>query len=145
MKQVMHDPISMKESQTVDGLRVFATRQTLEGVLERIATLARKRGLQVFARIDFAADARKAGLELPPTVLLIVGNPAAGTPLLAAARTLAIDLPLKILAWTDEDGHNWVACNEPEYLQRRHGVPAELVGNISGLAALLAAAVAQGD
>lgn len=131
--------------QTIDGLRVFATRHTLDGVLERIAMLARKAGLQIFARIDFASDAHKAGLELPPTALLIVGSPAGGTPLMAAARTLAIDLPLKILAWTDADGHNWVACNEADYLQRRHGVPANLIGNISGLPALLAAAVAPED
>jgi uncharacterized protein (DUF302 family) len=79
---------------------------------------------------------------LLPTGLIILGNPMAGTPLMAAAPTAAIDLPLKILAWHDAEGRTWVAYNEPEYLQARHGFPTELVKNIAALGALAQAAAA---
>jgi uncharacterized protein (DUF302 family) len=74
---------------------------------------------------------------------VILGNPKGGTPLIAARPTVAIDLPLKILAWQDAEGHTWVAYNEPEYVQARHRFPAELLRNIAALGALAEAAAAQ--
>ncbi len=132
----------MSAASTVDGLRVLPTQHTVADVLRRVQALARARGLTVFAQIDFSGDAERSGLQLHPTGLVILGNPKAGTPLIAAAPTVAIDLPLKILAWHDAEGHTWVAHDTPEYLQARHGFSAELIKNIGGLGALAEAAAA---
>jgi uncharacterized protein (DUF302 family) len=125
---------------TVEGLRILPTQHTVAEILKRIQSLARARGLTVFAQIDFSGDAERSGLPLRPTGLVILGSPKAGTPLIVAAPTVAIDLPLKILTWQDADDHTWVAYNDPEYLQARHRFPAELVKNIAGLGTLAAAA-----
>src|SRR5882724_1497378 len=125
------------------GLRVLPTQHSVAEVLQRVQSLARARGLTVFAQIDFSGDAERAGLALRPTGLVILGNPKAGTPLIAATPTAAIDLPLKILAWQDMKGQSWVAYNESEYVQARHGFPPELMKNIAALGALAAAAAAQ--
>jgi len=132
----------MSNNNTVDGLTVLPTQHTVADVLERVQSLALARGLTVFARIDFSGDAERAGLALPPSGLVILGNPKAGTPLMVAAPTVAIDLPLKILAWTDEEGRTWVAYNEPDYLQARHRFPEQLIKNIAALGVLAAAAAA---
>ena len=76
-----------------------------------------------------------------PTQLIIFGSPKAGTPLMVAAPTLAIDLPLKALGWEDAEAAVWVSYNSPEYLQDRHEIPAELVKNIAGVGPLLQKAV----
>ncbi len=100
-----------------------------------------RRSIPILARIDHSGDAAKVGLQMPPTVLLIFGNPKAGTPLMLAAPTLAIDLPLKALAWQDADGHVWLSYNSPAYLQARHGIPEPLLNNIAGIAAICEEAV----
>ena len=125
------------------GLRVLPTQHSVAEVLQRVQSLARARGLTVFAQIDFSGDAERAGLALRPTGLVILGNPKAGTPLIAATPTAAIDLPLKILAWQDVEGRAWEAYNESEYVQARHGFPPDLMKNIAALGALAAAAAAQ--
>jgi uncharacterized protein (DUF302 family) len=99
------------------------------------------RGLKVFALVDHSGEAQKAGLKMRPTQLLIFGSPKAGTPLMNAVPTLAIDLPLKALVWEDADGKVWVSYNSPEYFQQRHGIPADLVKNIAGVGALVEKAV----
>jgi uncharacterized protein (DUF302 family) len=132
----------MSANTTVDGLRVLPTQHTVADVLGRVESLARARGLTIFAKIDFSGDAERAGLSLRPTGLVLLGSPKAGTPLMAATPTVAIDLPLKILAWTDEEGRTWVAFNQAEYIQGRHRIPVELVKNIAALAGLAAAAAA---
>ncbi len=108
--------------------------------LDRLSRLATSKGLTVFARIDFARDAHAAGLILRDEQLLIFGNPKAGTPLLQAAPSIGIDLPLKALAYEDAEGITWVVFNDPAYLLNRHGAPAELEANIPGAAALMRAA-----
>ena len=133
----------MGAANAVGGLRVLPTQHTVADVLRRVQTLARARGLTVFAQIDFSGDAERSGLELRPTGLVILGSPKSGTPLMVAAPTVAIDLPLKILTWHDAEGQTWVAYNEPEYLQARHGFPAELIKNVAALGALAAAAASQ--
>lgn len=135
----------MNSETTVNGLHVLPTKHTVAEILQRVVSLARTRGLTIFAQIDFSGDAARSGLPLRPTGLVLFGNPAAGTPLIAAAPTVAIDLPLKILAWHDEQGRTWVAYNEPEYVQARHGFPAELTKNIAAIGAVAAAAAADGQ
>jgi uncharacterized protein (DUF302 family) len=132
----------MSQTAAVDGLRMLPSSRTVSDVLSRVATLARARGLTLFAQIDFSGDAQRAGLALRPTGLVILGNPKGGTPLIAAAPTAAIDLPLKILAWQDEAGKTWVAYNEAEYVQARHRFAPDLAKNIAGLGALAEAAAA---
>jgi uncharacterized protein (DUF302 family) len=85
----------------------------------------------VFALIDHSGEAEKVGLKMLPTKLVIFGNPKAGTPLMLAAPSSAIDLPLKILIWEDGQGKVWLSYNSPEYLKQRHGLPQELMQNIT--------------
>jgi uncharacterized protein (DUF302 family) len=133
----------MSTESTVQGLCVLPTRRSVAEALSRLETLALARGLTVFARIDFSGDAARSGLTLRPTGLVILGSPKAGTPLMVANPTVAIDLPLKVLAWEDADGRAWLAYNEADYLQTRHHFPLELMKNIGALGAL--AATAAGD
>jgi uncharacterized protein (DUF302 family) len=94
----------------------------------------------VFALVDHSGEAEKVGLKMPPTKLLIFGSPKAGTPLMLAAPSIAIDLPLKILIREDGDGKVWVTYNTPAFLQQRHGLPKELLQNIDVVETLAAKA-----
>jgi uncharacterized protein (DUF302 family) len=132
----------MSTDETQHGIRILAATRGVNETMDRLETLAKGRGLQVFARINFAKDAAAAGLALQPTQLLILGSPVAGTPLMVAAPGTALDLPLKVLAWQDVANRCWVSFNAPEYLQQRHGFPAQLVANIAGLEKLVQAAIA---
>ena len=109
--------------------------------LARLQSILKEKGVTVFALIDHSGEAAKAGLEMRPTQLLIFGNPKGGTPLMVAAPSVAIDLPLKALAWQDAQGKVWLSYNAPEYLLQRHGIPADLLKNIAGPGALLQKAV----
>lgn len=106
----------------------------------RLEAVVAARGLVVFARIDFAGDAAAVGLQLRPTRLLVFGNPRAGTPLLAAAPTVGLDLPLKVLIWEAADGTVTVGYNSPEWIGARHGLPAELQARLQPVAELAALA-----
>ncbi len=133
----------MSTDAAVAGLRILPTQHSVAEVLNRVQTLARVRGMTIFAQIDCSGDAERSGLVLRPTGLVILGNPKGGTPLMVAAPTVAIDLPLKVLAWEDAQGKTWVAYNEPEYMRARHGFPPEFMKNIAALGTLAAAAAAQ--
>lgn len=98
----------------------------------RLKSLVTARGMTILAHIDHSGDAAKVGLKMQTAQLLIFGNPNAGTPLMVAAPTLALDLPLKALVWAGPDGRVWLSFNTPEYLQQRHNVPESLIGNIAG-------------
>lgn len=124
-----------------NGLVHVASARSVPETLKNLQTTIEARGLKIFALIDHSGEAEKAGLTMRPTQLLIFGSPKAGTPLMVAAPTLAIDLPLKALVWEDTDGKVWVSYNSPDYLQQRHGIPADLVKNIAGVGALVEKAV----
>ena len=130
----------MSTENSVQGLHIMPTRHSVADALSRLESLANARGLTVFARIDFSGDAARAGLSMRPTGLVLLGSPKAGTPLMVANPTVAIDLPLKVLAWEDAQGKTWMAYNEAEYLQARHHFPPELAKNIAALAAFAASA-----
>jgi uncharacterized protein (DUF302 family) len=115
----------------------LASPYSVPETLRRLESLLQARGLAIFARIDHSGEAEKAGLKMRPTQLLIFGSPKQGTPLMVASPTLAIDLPLKALAWEDASGKVWLSYNTPEYLKQRHNIPDELLKNISGVGALL--------
>ena len=101
--------------------------------LDRLEAALRAKGIKIFARIDQRAEAEQVGLTLRPTQLLLFGDPHAGTPLMAAFPSLAIDLPLKALAWEDEAGQVWLSYNSLAYLQQRHGLPQPPFGPVAAL------------
>lgn len=123
-----------------NGIVTLSSSHAVGETLDRLERLATSRGMKIFARVRFDQDAAAAGLVQSPTELTLLGSPKAGTPLMVAAPTVALDLPLKVLAWQDSQGRRWVSYNAPQYLQRRHGVPPELIANIAGLATLVEAA-----
>jgi uncharacterized protein (DUF302 family) len=124
-----------------NGIVDVPSRYPVPETLARLEEILKDKGITVFALIDHSGEAEKAGLKMRPTQLLVFGSPKAGTPLMVAAPRLAIDLPLKALAWQDEKGQVWLSYNAPEYLQQRHGFPEALVKNIAGIAGLVEQAV----
>jgi uncharacterized protein (DUF302 family) len=114
-----------------NGLVTKPCKDSVVATTERFAALLKAKGITLFALIDHSGEAEKAGLRMPPTKLLIFGNPKGGTPVMLAAPTIAIDLPLKVLVWEDAGGKAWVSFNDPTYLQKRHQAPDDLVKNIS--------------
>jgi uncharacterized protein (DUF302 family) len=127
----------MGPAATANGVVRIRSAHDVARTVERLVALLAARGLRVFARIDFAADAVAAGLTLRPEQLVIFGNPKSGTPLLAAAPAVGLDLPLKALVFEDADGVAWLAYDDAGYIIDRHGVPVELTKNIEGAAALM--------
>jgi uncharacterized protein (DUF302 family) len=124
-----------------NGLIHLRSPYSVPETLKRLQSVLQAKNLDVFARVDHSGEAEKVGLKMRPTQLIVFGSPKAGTPLMVASPTLAIDLPLKALAWEDADGQVWLSYNSPEYLKQRHNVPDELVKNIAGVSALLEKAV----
>jgi uncharacterized protein (DUF302 family) len=109
--------------------------------VRRLEAAFGEKGMKVFAEIDHSGEAEKARLRMRPTKVVIFGSPKGGTPLMVAAPSLAIDLPLKVLVAEDAAGKVSVTYNSPEYLQQRHGVPTELIKNLAGAGAVIAKAV----
>jgi uncharacterized protein (DUF302 family) len=127
-------------SQPSSGTFDIRSSHSVLETLNRLESLAKSAGLTVFARIDFGGDAQRAGLSMRPMQMLLFGNPKAGTPLLVAAPRVGLDLPLKALAWEDEEGAVWVSSNTPEYIQARHALAPELIAKIAGAKGLIAKA-----
>lgn len=119
------------------GMVHLRSHYSVRETLQRVEAVLQAHGLNVFCRVDHSGEAEKVGLKMRPTQVLIFGAPKAGTPLMVASPTLAIDLPLKALAWEDAGGTVWLSYNSPEYLQQRHNVPDDLIKNITGAGALL--------
>jgi len=105
-----------------EGMTSRASRHGPKETMDRLAAAVTGRGMAILARIDHAAAAAKVGMALRPTEVLIFGNAKAGTPLMQAAETMGIDLPLRALVWQDEAGKAWLAYNDPTWLAARHGV-----------------------
>ena len=125
------------EPPTALGLVTRASKYSVKDAVGRIESVARSKGMTIFIRIDQKAEAAKFNVEMRPTEVLLFGNPRAGTPLMIAAPTIAIDLPLRVAAWEDESGAVWAAYNSPDFLKERHHVPEGLMQNISGIGALV--------
>jgi uncharacterized protein (DUF302 family) len=123
------------------GLIQVPSRYSVEETVQRLQSAFAAKGLQVFALIDHSGEAAKVGLKMRPTKVLIFGSPKGGTPLMVAASSLAIDLPLKALVAEDENGKVWLTYNSPEYLKERHGVPDDLIKNLAGAGPLMEKAV----
>jgi len=124
-----------------DGLITVASGFSVRETVDRLVAFATSHGLMVFARIDHAEDAAKAGLQLRPTELLIFGHAKGGTPLMAEVQTAGIDLPLKALAWQDADGKVWLTHNDAAWIAQRHGLGPASAQAVKAMAAGLAAAV----
>jgi uncharacterized protein (DUF302 family) len=118
-----------------------------EQTIDRLVAAVTAHGMTVMARIDHAAAAAGAGLELRPTQVLMFGNPKGGTPLMQASQTIGIDLPLKMLVWQDAEGRTFVGYNDPHWLAERHGLPAAAEPALAAMSTALAdiAQAAAGD
>jgi uncharacterized protein (DUF302 family) len=114
-----------------NGIIDTPSNRSVDQTVERFKGILQVKGITLFALVDHSAEAAKAGMKMPPTKLLIFGNPKAGTPLMLAAPSIAIDLPMKILMWEDAQGKVWVSYNSPIYVQERHSLPPELLRNIA--------------
>jgi uncharacterized protein (DUF302 family) len=124
-----------------NGLIQVASRYSVQETVRRLEAAFAEKGLQVFAVIDHSGAAEKVGLKMRPTKVVIFGSPKGGTPLMVAAPSLAIDLPLKALVAEDAAGKVSVTYNDPEYLRDRHGVPGELIKNLAGAGVVIGKAV----
>ena len=114
-----------------NGIVNKPSKHSVDETLAKLQEILHAKGIAVFALIDHSGEAAKVGMKMRPTKLLIFGNPKGGTPLMLAAPSIAIDLPLKILIWEDDQEKVWVSYNTPEYLAERHGLPPQLAQNIA--------------
>jgi uncharacterized protein (DUF302 family) len=124
----------------INGIVTKLSHHSVDETLAKLIGILQSKGVAVFATIDHSGEAAKVGMTMPPTKLVIFGSPKAGTPLMQAAPTTAIDLPLKILIWQDSEGKVWASYNDPAYLQQRHGFAPDLLKNITIIEALVAKA-----
>ena len=122
--------------QAKNGIINVASNHSVDQTVDKLKGILQSKGITLFAVIDHSGEAAKVGIKMPPTKLLIFGNPKGGTPPMLAAPSIALDLPLKILVWEDSQGKVWLSYNSPEYLKERHNLPQNLVQNISAVKAL---------
>jgi uncharacterized protein (DUF302 family)/uncharacterized membrane protein YidH (DUF202 family) len=116
---------------TKTGIIDKPSNHNVDQTVEKLKNILQSKGVTLFALVDHSGEAEKVGMKMRPTKLLIFGTPKAGTPLMLAAPSIAIDLPLKILVWEDEQGKVWISYNSPDYLRERHGLPQDLLQNIA--------------
>jgi len=124
----------------IKGIVDVPSKHSVDDTVGKLKTILQAKGVTLFALIDHSGEAEKVGMKMLPTRLLIFGNPKSGTPIMLAAPSSAIDLPLKILVWEDDRGKVWISYSSPEYLQQRHGLPQELMQNIAVVETLAAQA-----
>src|SRR5271154_6380417 len=117
--------------QKEEGIVKIPSHHSVDETVDKLKTILQSKGVTLFALVDHSGEAEKVGLKMPPTKLLIFGSPKAGTPLMLAAPSIAIDLPLKILVSQDTAGKVWISWNTPAYLQQRHALPDDLLQNIT--------------
>jgi uncharacterized protein (DUF302 family) len=125
-----------------NGIVNKPSNHSVDDTLHKLQDILDAKGIAVFALVDHSGEAAKVGMKMRPTKLLIFGNPKGGTPLMVAAPSIALDLPVKILIWQDDQEKVWVSYNTPEYLAERHGLPPNLAQNI-GFIEILAANIAE--
>jgi uncharacterized protein (DUF302 family)/uncharacterized membrane protein YidH (DUF202 family) len=123
-----------------NGIVDIPSNHTVDQTVQRLKGILEAKGVTLFALVDHSGEAEKAGMKMPSTKLVIFGSPKAGTPLMLASPSTAIDLPLKILIWEASDGKAWISYNSPAYLQERHNIPPELLKNIAVVETLAAKA-----
>ncbi|MDZ8065226.1 MAG: DUF302 domain-containing protein [Nostoc sp. DedQUE08] len=128
-----------------NGIISQLSQYSVPVTIDRLEAVLQVKGITIFARIDQQAEAEKVGLSLCPTQLLLFGNPKAGTSLMVAEPTIALDLPLKVLAWEATDSKVWVSYNDPNYLKQRFSLSDELVKNIAIIAPLINQALSSAD
>ena len=119
-----------------NGIVTIPSHQSVDQTVQKLEGILQAKGVKLFALVDYSGEAEKAGLQMRLTKLLIFGNPKAGTPLMIASPSIAIDLPMKVLVSEDADGKVWISYNSPAYLQARHRLPQELVQNLIVVEAL---------
>jgi uncharacterized protein (DUF302 family) len=130
----------MSSENEIAGLVRLHSMHSVATTIDRLEASLKQRGILVFARIDFSADAARAGLRMPPEQMLIFGNPRAGTPLILQVPAVGLDLPLKVLAWETPEAEVWVAYNDPQYIVRRYGIEAALGANLAAVVPIIEAA-----
>jgi uncharacterized protein (DUF302 family) len=131
---------SKTASEANKGMVNKPSNHSVDETVDRLKNILQSKGVTLFALVDHSGEAEKVGMKMRSTKLLIFGSPKAGTPLMLAAPSIAIDLPLKILVWEDGQGKVWVSYNSPEYLKERHELPQELLANIGVVETLAAKA-----
>lgn len=119
------------KAETNNGIITRPSNHSVDETVDSLRNILQSKGVTLFALVDHSGEAEKVGMKMRPTKLFIFGSPKAGTPLMQAAPSIAIDLPLKILVSEDEQGKAWISYNSPEYLRSRHGLPQELLANIA--------------
>ena len=122
------------------GIVSILSVHSVDQTVEKLEEILQAKGVKLFALVDHSGEAERAGMQMRPTKLVIFGNPKAGTPLMIASPSIAIDLPLKILVWEDSNGKVWISYNSSTYLQARHNLPQHLVQNVAVVEALAAKA-----
>jgi len=122
------------------GIVDIASHHSVDATVEKIRGILAAKSVTIFALVDHSGEAEKVGMKMRPTKLLIFGNPKAGTSVMLAAPSIAIDLPLKILVWEDEAGKAWISYISADYLVSRHNVPTELMQNLAAAEAIAAMA-----
>jgi uncharacterized protein (DUF302 family) len=132
----------MTDQQTREGIKTCTSRYSVDETVSRLEALLKEKGVKLFAIVDHSGEAAAAGMEMHPTKLLICGSPKAGTPVMLAAPSAALDLPLKILVAEGADGKVLLSWNDPAWLEQRHGFPTELTANLAA-AGMFAAKAAQ--
>jgi len=122
------------------GIKSIPSHHSVDQTVEAITRILAVKGVTLFAIIDHSGEAAKVGMTMPPTKLLIFGNPLAGTPIMLAAPSAALDLPLKLLVHEDNAGNVWITYNTTSYLQHRHAIPLELLSNLAVIETIAASA-----
>jgi len=120
------------------GITSIRGKHSVDETIGKLKAMLESKGVKIFAIVDHSGEAASVGMQMPPTRLIIFGNPKAGTPVMQAAPGAAIDLPLKILVAEDANGNTWISWNSLDYLQARHNIPAELMQNLAVVEALAA-------